>query len=161
MSFIQGKIIHGFGEYSTSQAVGRFPRDLGQESVYKSLEQATWKQGLIGQEVWDFLIRLVGPIFQGKMIQLQSVWRTVLYVVSLPVWHFQYVLEDLLQSCDMGWAAGAASFLWVLIHKLPSSVLHCFNRPHGTSNTPVYAESAQICGGSTLPVLLHGGLQNA
>lgn len=60
--FIQGKTIHGLGKYSASQTVERSSQGvLGNSEFY--LEVATWKQGMIGWEVGDFLIRLVGPKF--------------------------------------------------------------------------------------------------
>ena len=44
MPFIQGKIIHGLGEYSGTF----FSRDFGQERVYRVSEAAMWRQGMIG-----------------------------------------------------------------------------------------------------------------
>lgn len=60
MSCIQGKTIPAFGAYGPSPAV--VLREL-----YRVLEEATWKQGMIGQEVGDFLTRLAGPAFSGKV----------------------------------------------------------------------------------------------
>lgn len=42
-----------------------FPGDFGRKLVLQknSLGEAAWKQGMIGQEVRHFLVRLSGPIF--------------------------------------------------------------------------------------------------
>lgn len=56
--------VHGLGEYSASLAVEHsYGKILGMSEFYRVL--ATRKQGTIGREVRDFLVRLVGPVFLG------------------------------------------------------------------------------------------------
>ena len=64
MFFIQEETIHGLGEYNVSQAVKHSSQGiLGKLRFYRALEETTWRQHRIGQEVRDFLIRPAGPIF--------------------------------------------------------------------------------------------------
>lgn len=46
---VQGKVIHGLGEYSASQTmVLPFQGILGKSKFYRALEEATRNQGMIG-----------------------------------------------------------------------------------------------------------------
>lgn len=64
MSLIQGKIIHELGANSASPAVEPSSHRLLRKSMfYRMLDEATRKQGTIGQEVEDLLRRPAGPTF--------------------------------------------------------------------------------------------------
>lgn len=120
MSFIQGRTIHGLGEYRAFQAVKHFSQGiLGKLEFYRVLEEATWKQSRIGQEVRNFLIRPADRIFQSKVSQLKLGWRTVVSVcqVSLTDVSCKSRLSQV-QICDMSWATRAVSILWVSTYKL-------------------------------------------
>ena len=43
---------------------------FGQTELHRALEEGSWKQGMVGQEVEDFLTKLAYPIFQ-KVNQLK------------------------------------------------------------------------------------------
>lgn len=65
MSFIPGKIIHELGKYNASPAVEHSSQGiLGKNEFYTVLEAATGKQGW---EAGDFLVRLAGPVFWGRV----------------------------------------------------------------------------------------------
>lgn len=65
--FIQGKTIRGLRKYSVSRAVERSSLGIwGKSKFYRMLEEATWKQVMIGQQVGNFFLRLVILIFYGK-----------------------------------------------------------------------------------------------
>lgn len=55
-----------------------FPGTLGESEFY--LAVLTRKQGTTGWVVRDFLIRLAGPILQGKVNKLKLSWRVVIGV---------------------------------------------------------------------------------
>lgn len=68
MSFTQGKTTLGLGEYSDSQAVEHSSRGiLGKSKFYRVLEEATWKQHMIGWVFRDFLIGQAGSGFWCKV----------------------------------------------------------------------------------------------
>lgn len=122
-SLRQGRTILGLGDYSASEAIQHFPQGiLCKSGFYKMLEEAMQKQSMIGQEV-DFLVRLAGPIFQGQVNQVKWHWRT-----GIGVDYGKHLSKKpkcrLIQVyfCDLGWATGAASIVWVLIQELTFSL---------------------------------------
>lgn len=57
-------MICGLGEYNASQAVEHASWGVSDKNrFYRILEEAAWKQGMIDNDVSDFLKKLVGSIF--------------------------------------------------------------------------------------------------
>lgn len=57
-------MICGLGEYNASQAVEHASWGVSDKNRFcRILEEAAWKQGMIDNEVSDFLKKLVGSIF--------------------------------------------------------------------------------------------------
>ena len=61
ISFFKGKSYMDWGIQCLTSSGALFPSCSGEELVL--LEEAIWKQGMIAQEVRNFVIRLAGPVF--------------------------------------------------------------------------------------------------
>lgn len=94
ISLTQEERIHGLGAYSDSQAVELSSlRLMGKSKFYRAWEEPAWTLGRMGWEVGTCLVRLAGPVFQGKLAKLS--WRMGLVFGFLAVRHFQSLKADL------------------------------------------------------------------
>jgi len=57
--------VEGVQHFISSET--RFPRDFGKSACFRALEKTMWKQGMLGKEVRDLLIRLADSIIWGKV----------------------------------------------------------------------------------------------
>lgn len=59
---------------------GSVPEGLGARASLERAASSNAENGMIGQQVRDFLGRLTGPVFLGKLSSLQPSWRIVIVV---------------------------------------------------------------------------------